>query len=104
VVRPATECVPVPARRAGELQPDVWRAHLAGRPAAISGWLLLSAGIVWAGAIAYAALATKQHYAIDVPAGVVLAWVAHRWSWRDITLASTGRAMMSARTVAGSGQ
>jgi hypothetical protein len=66
--------------------------------------LLLSAGIVWAGAIAYAALATKQHYAIDLPPGVVLAWVAHRWSWRDRTLAATDRSMVSARTVAGSGQ
>lgn len=35
-------------------------------------------GVAWASLIAYAALATKQHYAADVPPGVVLAWVAHR--------------------------
>jgi membrane-associated phospholipid phosphatase len=40
--------------------------------------LLVWIGVAWASLIAYAALATKQHYAADVPAGVVLAWVAHR--------------------------
>jgi hypothetical protein len=35
-------------------------------------------GAAWALLIAYAALATKQHYAVDVPPGVVLAWLAHR--------------------------
>jgi membrane-associated phospholipid phosphatase len=38
---------------------------------------LLSIGVLWVAAIAYAALATKQHYAIDLPAGVLAAWLAH---------------------------
>jgi membrane-associated phospholipid phosphatase len=45
-------------------------------------WLLV-AGVLWVAAIAYAALATKQHYAVDLPAGLLLAWLAHRWCWRD---------------------
>ena len=38
-------------------------------------------GVIWVAAIAYAALATKQHYAVDLPAGVVAAWLAH-WGIR----------------------
>lgn len=40
--------------------------------------LMVWIGVAWTALIAYAALATKQHYAVDVPPGVVLAWVAHR--------------------------
>jgi hypothetical protein len=36
----------------------------------------------WTGLILYATLATKQHWAIDVPPGVLLAWIAHRRAWR----------------------
>ena len=42
---------------------------------------LLLIGVIWVTAIAYAALATKQHYAVDLPAGVVAAWLAH-WGIR----------------------
>jgi hypothetical protein len=35
-------------------------------------------GAAWTVLIAYATLATKQHYAVDLPPGVVLAWAAHR--------------------------
>ena len=42
---------------------------------------LIVIGVVWVAAIAYAALATKQHYAVDLPAGVVAAWLAH-WGIR----------------------
>jgi membrane-associated phospholipid phosphatase len=45
--------------------------------------LLLLAGGLWVSAIAYAALATKQHYVVDLPAGLLVAAVAHRWAWRD---------------------
>jgi membrane-associated phospholipid phosphatase len=41
-------------------------------------WLLV-VGAAWAVAIAYAALATKQHYAIDLPAGLIATWLVHRW-------------------------
>ena len=57
------------ARDAPRLRPMVW------------------IGAVWAAAIAYSALATKQHYAVDVPPGAALAWMAHRaasmWSARS---------------------
>jgi membrane-associated phospholipid phosphatase len=36
---------------------------------------------LWTAAIAYAALATKQHYAIDLPAGALLAGIAHWFTW-----------------------
>ena len=35
---------------------------------------------IWAAAIAFAAIATKQHYAVDLPAGALLAWACHRWT------------------------
>ena len=38
-------------------------------------------GAVWTAAIAYSTLATKQHYAVDLPAGLMLALVAHRWAF-----------------------
>lgn len=40
---------------------------------------LIVIGTVWVAAISYAALATKQHYAVDLPAGALAAWLAH---WR----------------------
>lgn len=43
---------------------------------------ILLAGTAWSVAILYGTLATKQHYLLDLPAGVVLAWVAHRLAWR----------------------
>jgi membrane-associated phospholipid phosphatase len=38
---------------------------------------------IWAAAIAFAALATKQHYAVDLPAGALLAWACHQGTWRS---------------------
>lgn len=37
--------------------------------------------LAWGGAILYATLATKQHAAVDLPAGIVLAGLCHRWAW-----------------------
>lgn len=39
-------------------------------------------GVVWSLLIAYATLATKQHYAIDLPAGAALAGLSHHLAWR----------------------
>jgi membrane-associated phospholipid phosphatase len=41
---------------------------------------LLSAGWFWILLIAYAAVATKQHYAIDLPAGALLAGACYWWT------------------------
>jgi membrane-associated phospholipid phosphatase len=41
---------------------------------------LLAMAAAWAAAVAYAAVATKQHYAIDLAAGLVLAWAVDRWT------------------------
>ncbi|HEY7119616.1 MAG TPA: phosphatase PAP2 family protein [Tepidisphaeraceae bacterium] len=43
---------------------------------------LLAFGWVWTAVIFYATLATKQHYLLDLPAGMVLAWVGDRVAWR----------------------
>lgn len=43
---------------------------------------LLTTGWLWAGLILYGTLATKQHYFIDLPAGALLAWIAHFIAWR----------------------
>ena len=39
---------------------------------------LLSGATVWTAAVGYAAIATKQHYAIDLPAGLLLALAVDR--------------------------
>ena len=39
--------------------------------------------VAWTGAILYSTLALKQHWALDLPPGLALAWLAHRWAWRD---------------------
>jgi hypothetical protein len=41
-------------------------------------------GAAWLAAIAYATLATRQHYAIDLPPGLLGAWLAHRWVWAPV--------------------
>ncbi|MEZ0266336.1 MAG: phosphatase PAP2 family protein [Phycisphaerae bacterium] len=43
---------------------------------------LLVLGWIWAVLILYGTLATKQHYLVDLPAGAVVAWVAHYVAWR----------------------
>jgi hypothetical protein len=39
--------------------------------------LILAVGWVWTALIAFAAIATKQHYAIDLPAGALIAYACH---------------------------
>lgn len=39
-------------------------------------------GAIWGGLILYATLATKQHWLLDLPAGMFLAWGAHALAWR----------------------
>lgn len=43
-------------------------------------WSLM--GWIWGAAILYATLATKQHWLVDLPAGMALAWGAHWLAWR----------------------
>lgn len=50
------------------------------------GRRLFFLGLAWGGVILYATLATKQHYAVDLPAGIVLAWSSHRWSGYTVRL------------------
>lgn len=44
------------------------------------GRVLLGLLGLWVCAIAYAAVAIRQHFVIDLPAGAVAAWVCHRWA------------------------
>jgi membrane-associated phospholipid phosphatase len=37
---------------------------------------------IWVLLIAYSTMATKQHYFVDIPAGVLLGWVAQRVAWK----------------------
>jgi membrane-associated phospholipid phosphatase len=41
----------------------------------------IAIAVAWCAAIDYATIATKQHFAVDVPAGALLAWVCHHWTW-----------------------
>jgi PAP2 superfamily protein len=56
---------------------------LAGAGRAAPGLIVSSAA--WTTAIAYSTLATKQHYAIDLPAGMLLALLAHRWAFAPLS-------------------
>jgi membrane-associated phospholipid phosphatase len=53
--------------------------------AVTSGWLrrvLLVIMPVWVALIGYSTMATKQHYWVDVMAGVALGWAAYFLAWR----------------------
>ena len=52
-------------------------AWLAGARRARGVTLAMAGGIAWAALICYSTVATKQHYAIDVPGGLVLGWLSH---------------------------
>lgn len=47
-------------------------------------WLLALVALGWAGAILFATIATKQHYAVDLVAGVGLAVLCHVLAWRGV--------------------
>ena len=55
---------------------------------------MLAIGWIWAALILYGTLATKQHYLVDLPPGVLVAWVAHWLAWRNadaaVVAAGTG--------------
>jgi len=44
--------------------------------------LLVAVGVTWVLAIAYSTLVTKQHYALDLPAGALLAYACHCFAFR----------------------
>ena len=44
--------------------------------------VLVIAMPIWVLLIAYSALATKQHYAVDLAPGVLLGWLSQRLAWR----------------------
>jgi membrane-associated phospholipid phosphatase len=39
--------------------------------------------LAWGALILYSTLATRQHWALDLPAGMLLAFAAHALAWRD---------------------
>ena len=45
---------------------------------------VVSLAWLWTTLIAYAALATKQHYALDLPAGALVACVCHGWNCHNL--------------------
>jgi hypothetical protein len=60
---------------------------------------VVAAGALWSAAILYATLATKQHWALDLPPGVLLACAAHALAWRAQPEAGRGRARSTAKSV-----
>jgi membrane-associated phospholipid phosphatase len=42
------------------------------------------AGALWGSLILYSTLATKQHWVVDLPAGMLLALAAHALAWRGV--------------------
>jgi len=58
-----------------------WR--LLGERLPRAGRTLLALGsLLWAGAILYGTLATKQHWLADLPPAFLLGFLAHRLAWR----------------------
>jgi hypothetical protein len=41
------------------------------------------AAALWAALILYGTLATKQHWAADLPPGLLAGWLAHHFAWRE---------------------
>jgi membrane-associated phospholipid phosphatase len=56
----------------------VLRGELAGR----GRIAYMAFAAIWGGAILYSTMATKQHWAMDLPAAVLLAYGAHALAWR----------------------
>ena len=50
----------------------------AGRMDAAPRATVIGVASAWAMLVAFSALATRQHYAVDLPAGAALAWLVHR--------------------------
>jgi hypothetical protein len=49
---------------------------------AAAGRRFVVLGVAWGVAILFSTLATKQHWVVDLPFGMALAWAAHAWAWR----------------------
>ena len=50
--------------------------------------------VAWALLVAYSTLATKEHYAVDLPAGAALGIAAHWWAWRRLRSVTPEQAMV----------
>jgi membrane-associated phospholipid phosphatase len=75
-----------------------------GRLAKTPRIILITAAAIWTLAIAFSALATKQHYAVDLPAGAVLALLCHTWTWRRGGMGNGKWAVGNGRWGDGNGQ
>lgn len=51
-----------------------------GRLVGASRLGVIGATSLWVCAIGYAAVATRQHFVVDLPAGAGLAWASYRWA------------------------
>jgi hypothetical protein len=56
-----------------------YHALLVGRLVGGGWWTPLLAA--WVGLIAFSTLATKQHYVVDLPPGLLLGWLGDRLAW-----------------------
>jgi membrane-associated phospholipid phosphatase len=54
---------------------------------------------LWVALIGYATLATKQHYWVDLPPGILLGWLAQYFAWRPHRVKTRSRAFVSGRAV-----
>ena len=50
---------------------------------------------VWVALIGYATLATKQHYWVDLPPGILLGWLAQLLAWRHLRLKTRSPAFVA---------
>ncbi len=56
-------------------------------------WPAVAVGLIWGGAILYATIATRQHYAIDLVAGAALGALAGWLAWRTAPAAAVAVTM-----------
>ena len=59
--------------------------------------IALAAGILWAALICYSTLATKQHYFVDVPAGIALGLFCH-WAIARKSAPASAHAIVTSNT------
>lgn len=70
----------------------VWRVLRDAHPSPVSRFCVALC-VAWGGSILYSTLATKQHWLMDLPGGILVACAAHALAWRSAARTRRGVAL-----------